>query len=109
MAAIYCATQKYTVNSGLGIYNLAGSTRPSTAIHAFRSKVSNAAGTIIGDAKDMRFEGPVSGWTVAPTGRSPMAGDKTSVNYTLTFVHFANRKLILITSASQIAQSGIPA
>jgi hypothetical protein len=24
MAAIYCATQKYTVNSGLGIYDLTG-------------------------------------------------------------------------------------
>jgi hypothetical protein len=27
MAAIYCATQKYTVNSGLGIYDLTGSHR----------------------------------------------------------------------------------
>jgi hypothetical protein len=28
MAAIYCGTQKYTVNSGLGIYDLTGSHRP---------------------------------------------------------------------------------
>ena len=32
MAAIYCATQKYTVNSGLGIYDLTGSHRPKAAI-----------------------------------------------------------------------------
>jgi hypothetical protein len=42
MAAIYCATQKYTVNSGLGIYNLAGSARPFAAVQVFTGNVGNA-------------------------------------------------------------------
>jgi hypothetical protein len=43
MAAIYCATQKYTVNSGLGIYDLAGSTRPIVAAQTFSANVGNTA------------------------------------------------------------------
>jgi hypothetical protein len=43
MAAIYYATQKYAVNSGLGIYDLTGSTRPNPASQYFRSTVGNAA------------------------------------------------------------------
>jgi hypothetical protein len=41
MAAIYCATQKYTVNSGLGIYDLTGSHRPSAVI---QPSTTSAAG-----------------------------------------------------------------
>jgi hypothetical protein len=35
MAAIYCATQKCTVNSGLEIYDLTGSHRPFAVIRGF--------------------------------------------------------------------------
>ena len=41
MAAIYCATQKYAVNSGLGIGGLAGSTRPTAVIQVLGKRTLN--------------------------------------------------------------------
>jgi hypothetical protein len=43
MAAIYCATQKHTVNSGLGIYDLTGSHRPNPEVAIFVLNDSYAA------------------------------------------------------------------